>query len=292
LKPVVATSGRIAEEENMGPRAARTGAILIVVFMVAGALGWSGRVQAQGRGQGGGQEAAAPRPAKAAAPIDLTGYWVSIVTQDWRQRMVTPAKGDYASIPITAEAKKVGDVWDPAKDETAGEQCKSYGAPAIMRVPGRFHITWQDDNTLKVETDAGMQTRLFHFGAWTPPGGAATWQGDSVAQWETPPEGRGAGGGGGGGGGRDETPKSGSLKVVTNHLRPGYLRKNGVPYSANAVLTEYWDLFKEANGEQWIGITTVVDDSLYLRQPWVVALQFKKEPNGAKWDPTPCSATW
>ena len=78
-------------------------------------------------------------------PIDLTGYWVSIVTQDWRQRMVTPPRGDYESVPITVEAKKVGDAWDPAQDEAAGEQCKSYGAPALMRVPGRAHITWQDD---------------------------------------------------------------------------------------------------------------------------------------------------
>jgi hypothetical protein len=235
-----------------------------------------GHIKAQNAG------APARKTAKAAAPIDLTGYWVAVVTQDWRQRMVTPAKGDYASVPITAEAKKVGDAWDPAKDEAAGEQCRSYGAPAIMRVPGRVHITWQDEEALRVETDAGMQTRLFHFGNGRPHSGPVTWQGESVAQWETPPAGRGGA----------EEPKSGSLKVVTTNARPGYLRKNGVPYSANAVLTEYWDLLKERNGEQWIEITSVVDDALYLRQPWVTALHFRKEPTGAKWDPTPCSATW
>ena len=79
---------------------------------------------------------------RAAPPIDLTGYWVSVVTQDWRWRMVTPARGDYASIPITIEAKKAGDAWDPGKDEAAGEQCKAYGAPALMSVPTRLHITW------------------------------------------------------------------------------------------------------------------------------------------------------
>ena len=105
-----------------------------------------------------------PRAPRAAAPIDLTGYWVSIVTQDWRWRMVTPRKGDYQGVQITPEAAKVADAWDPAKDEAAGEQCKSYGAPALMSVPGRLHITWQDDTTLKVETDAGTQTRLLRFG--------------------------------------------------------------------------------------------------------------------------------
>ena len=70
---------------------------------------------------------------KAVAPVDLTGYWVSVISQDWRWRMVTPAKGDYAGVPITAAAKKVADAWDPANDEAAGASCKAYGAPAIMR---------------------------------------------------------------------------------------------------------------------------------------------------------------
>ena len=225
----------------------------------------------------------AARAAKAAAPIDLTGYWVAVVTQDWLQRMVTPAKGDYASIPITAAAKQVGDAWDPQKDEAAHEECRSYGAPGLMRSPTRLHITWNDDNTLRVETDYGMQTRLFHFGNWKAAGGPATWQGDSVVRWEVAP---------GQGGPSDGVPNTGSLKVVTSHLRPGYLRKNGVPYSGDAMLTEYWDLFKATSDEQWIEITSIVEDPLYLRQPWVTALHFKKEPSGNKWDPTPCSAVW
>lgn len=233
---------------------------LAVVTLV---LVWPGVMKAQGRG---------------ASPIDLTGYWVSVVTQDWRWRMVTPARGDYGSIPITVEAKKVGDAWDPGKDEAAGEQCKSYGAPALMAVPTRLRITWQDETTLKVEADAGTQTRLFHFGNWKPQNAAATWQGDSIAQWEAARAARGA------------LPQSGSLKVVTTHLRPGYLHKNGVPYSANAVLTEYWDRTTERNGDEWITITSSVEDPQYLRQPFVTALHFKKEPDGAKWEPRPCSA--
>ena len=221
---------------------------------------------------------APPSTARAEAPIELTGYWVSVVTQDWRWRMVTPAKGDYASIPITLEAKKAGDNWDPARDEAAGEQCKSYGAPALMAVPTRLRISWQDASTLKVETDAGTQTRLFYFGEKRPPRGAPTWQGESIARWERPPGARGA------------ASKSGSLKVVTSHLRPGYLRKNGVPYSADAVLTEYWDVSADPNGDQWITLTSTVQDDKFLREPWVTALNFKKERDGTKWDPTPCSA--
>lgn len=247
--------------------------VLVAVVAIAFSLATPGRIQAQ---------AAQTRPAaRAAAPIDLTGYWVAVIIQDWRWRMVTPAKGDYAGVPITAAAKRVGDTWNPAKDQAAGEQCKSYGAPGLMRSPTRLHITWEDDNTLKVETDYGMQTRLLHFGNWKAPGGPATWQGDSLAEWETPRGGRGG-----------DAPKSGALKVTTTHLRPGYLRKNGVPYSANAVFLEYWDLFKEANGDQRIMIANRVTDPEYLSTPWVTALAFKKEANNAKWDPTPCSATW
>jgi hypothetical protein len=262
---------------------------IVVVGMIA--LGVAGRVDAQ---RGGGAQAP-PRAPRAAAPIDLTGYWVSIVTQDWRWRMVTPAKGDYLGIPITPEARKLADAWDPAQDEAAGEQCRSYGAPALMSVPGRLRISWQDDNTLKVDTDAGTQTRLFHFGDYqAAPNIPRTWQGVSLAQWQTPrpnvplvfrPADRTA----------DAPairPTGGSLRVTTTNLRAGYLRKNGVPYSENAVLTESWDLYQRPNGEQWLTITTQVDDPKNLRTPRIVAPLFKKEPDGGKWDPTPCSSRW
>ena len=105
------------------------------------------------------------RPAREAAPIDLTGYWVSYVTENWRYRMVTPAKGEYRRIPASPAALPLINNWDPVADERAGNQCKSYGAGAIMSVPGRLHITWQDADTLRIDTDAGTQTRLFHFSA-------------------------------------------------------------------------------------------------------------------------------
>ncbi len=243
--------------------------------------------------QGRGQQPPAPVSAERAAPIDLTGTWVSVVTEDWRWRMVTPAKGDYASIPITAAAKTLADTWDPARDTAAGEQCRGYGAPGIMRLPTRLRISWQDEQTLKVESDNGMQTRLLRFGT-PPPSGQPSWQGDSVAQWQIV-GGRGAAPAavpaGGGGAGRGAAPaRFGSLDIVTRNLRPGYLRKNGVPYSANTVVTEYWDLFKTHSGDQWLVDTMSVHDPMYLQQDWITSLNFRKEPDASKWDPTPCSA--
>lgn len=237
---------------------------------------------------GRGQAAPVPAPtARASAPIDLTGHWVSIVTEDWRYRMVTPAKGDYQSVPMTPEAVVVADGWDPAADEAAGDQCKSYGAAAIMRVPGRLRVTWDDDATLRVETDAGSQTRLFRFGAAGTNPGPPTWQGHSTAEWDVPRAGRGRAGGAPPG-----RPQYGSLRVVTTNMRAGYLRKNGVPYSAAATLTEHFNVVNHRNGDTWLVVTSVVADPSYLRQPFVVSSHFRKQADGAGWDPTPCSSTW
>jgi hypothetical protein len=240
---------------------------------------------AQGRGGRGG--AAAPANPKAAAPVDFTGYWVSVVTGDWRFRMVTPPKGDYTSMPMNPAARKIADAWDPAKDEAAGEQCKSYGAPALMRVPGRLHITWQDDQTLKMEVDSGQQTRLFYFGAPQSQGG--DWQGVSKATWEFMPGTITATDGARTGLGSVDG-RAGSLKVVTTNFKPGYLRKNGVPYSANAVLTEYFDRVNEPNGDSYIINTSTVEDPMYLTAPFMLSTHFKKQADAAGWNPTPCAA--
>ncbi len=226
-----------------------------------------------------GQAPAPARSAKASAPVDLTGYWVSVVTEDWRYRMAAPAKGDYASLPLNAEGKRAADTWDPAKDEAAGEQCRSYGAPAIMRVPGRLHIDWENESTLRIDTDAGKQSRLMHFGALpvpVAPAASAPWQGSSAARWDVP--------------GRGPAPRGGSMKVVTTHIRPGYLRKNGVPYSADATLTEYYSRTIEPNGDSWLIVTTIVDDPKYLTQPFITSTHFKKQADAAGWNPSACTA--
>jgi hypothetical protein len=216
----------------------------------------------------GAAQIPAASTAKAFAPIDITGYWVAFVTEDWRFRMITPRKGDYQPVPMTDLARKVADAWDPAADEASGNQCKAYGAAAIMRLAARFHITWQDDNTLRVESDYGMQTRLLHFDAPPSSMGERTWQGYSTAQWERPA----------------------SLKVATSNLRAGYLRKNGVPYSESAAVTEYFDLAPIPGGGQVLLVTAIVDDPQNLRQPFTTSSQFKKEADGSKWDPMPCAA--
>jgi hypothetical protein len=261
--------------------------LLVAVTLGAASLLAQGIPPGPGIGGPGGPPQP-PKSGQAAAPVDFTGYWVSVVSEDWRWRMVTPIKGDFASVPLNNEGRAIGNAWDPAKDTAAGEQCKSYGAPAIMRVPGRVHISWADENTLEIETDAGTQTRLLHFSGKRPEGGEKTWQGYSVANWERPV--RGSGFPGFGLGATREGAHGKSLEVVTTLLRAGYLRKNGPPYSENAVLKEYYDLHKERNGDTWFTVTTVVEDPKYLTEPFVTSTDFKKIPDAAGWSPSACVA--
>ena len=184
-------------------------------------------------------------------------------------------------IPMLPAAKQVADAWDPMRPVPADELCKGYGAAIIMTMPERLHVTWQDANTLKMDIDAGTQMRLFHFGDWKAPVGPVTWQGDSVARW-TARRTQAA----------PSTPQARSLQVSTTNMRPGYLRKNGVPYSAKATLTEFYDVFREPEGDVWMIVTTVVDDPEYLENPLILTSQFRKQADASGWDPTPCSAKW
>ena len=263
-----------------------------------------GRGGAQGRGAGPG--AAAPAPtARQIAPVDLTGTWVSVVSEDWAWRMFTPPQGDYASVPLNPAGRKVADTWTPAQDGS----CSAYGAAGVLRNPGRVRISWQDDSTLKIETDAGSQTRLLRFGpvpnllptvlpAVLPAAGQAgaasrTLQGQSVAAWQTTGVAVSSGADGGASTSRAAGRPWASLKVVTTNMRAAWLRRNGVPYSENAVLTEHVDHFTDGVGpsaSEWFAVTTMVEDPAYLNMPFVISSNFKKEPDGSKWSPTTCKA--
>ncbi|MGD8340535.1 MAG: hypothetical protein PVH89_07105 [Gammaproteobacteria bacterium] len=261
------------------------------------------------------QRGPAPANARDVAPIDLTGTWVSVVSEDWRHRMATPRRGDYESVPLNAAGRRAADGWDLAADNAAGVQCKAFGIGGIMRQPGRLNISWEDDETLRIDFDAGTQTRLLHFDNRFPESNERTWQGHSMAVWQRPPGGRGGaaaagaprGGagavgsaegvaaGGGGRGQRGGPPPSasiyegGSLEVRTTMFREGYLRKNGVPYSEDAMITEYFNrLPTQPNGDEWLLVTTVVDDPTYLSQPFYTSTHFRLEPDDDGFNPTPC----
>jgi hypothetical protein len=281
-----------------------------ILALAMAALAMPSLAFAQGRGRGGAP-AGPPQTARQAAPIDLTGYWVSLVVDEWRFR-VTPQKGDIVYLPLNAQARQIANAWDPDKDQADGNACKAYGAVGVMQRPGRLHITWDGDQALKIETDAGTQTRTLRFSSALPQGqgrpeqgrGAAgsgqagvasapsepTWQGNSVAVWQV--NGRPLIDTGGTGfvpiNRVQGATRGGQLKVTTTNMKPGYIRKNGVPYSERAVLTEYFTMLPGQQNDSYIALTAMVDDPTYLTGQFIRTYTFKKVADATGWDPTPC----
>lgn len=247
-----------------------------VLVCAAGAMLTFGALDAPAQPPAGG----AAKGGRPGALFDITGQWVSVVNEDWRWRMVTPPKGDAASVPLNPSGRRVAASWDLAADRAQGRLCKAFGGPGLIRQPGRIRIQWENDNTLVMEFDAGRQTRKLYFG--TPPApGARSLQGFSVAKWFKQPQNRGIFGRGGG-------PQGGSLEVVTNNLEAGYLRPNGIPYSERTTVKEFFDTFTLPEDGSWLIVTTVIDDPEYLTQEFVLSTQFKKETDLSKWNPRAC----
>ena len=153
-----------------------------------------------------------------------------------------------------------------------------------MRMPTRLNITWQGDDVLKVETDAGQQTRLLQFAPKGQPGAQIaagvlggrvgadrrSWRGPRRHAPAAPP------------------PPTLALKVVTTNLLEGWLRRNGVAYSDATTLTEYWDRVAFPNGDVWLTVSQYVTDPKYLTAEYTTSMHFKREPDGSKWKPAPC----
>ena len=258
--------------------------------------------------------AAAPAPsARAMAPFDLTGTWVSVVTEDWRYRMVPPVKetdvtlglkpaqpnGELqmlVGVPLNAAGKAATLAWTPAE---AG-RCEAFGIGSGMRAPGLLRIAWESDSVLRIEIEAGQQTRRIHFDPSKPPAGPPSWQGASVGNWDVSPnvidvlrpggfDTRNANPGAAQSTAVSSLPWT-PLKVVTTNFRAGWLRPNGVPYSdsAHARITEHFMRYSLPGAGEGLTVRTVVDDPTYLEQPFMVSTNFRLEANAARWKPEPC----
>lgn len=244
---------------------------------------------------GAGATGAQTSNARSQAPFDLSGYWRSLVTEDWSYRMVLPQRGDYVGVPLSLAAKQFADSWNRAADEAAGKQCEAYGAGAIMLIPEHLRIQWQDENTLKVQSDAGMQTRLLRFTSERS-SEPASWQGQSAAHWILQPPEQGG----------DLSRKAlgfniaskqksvpmGQLGIETTDMLPGLLRKNGLPYGDRAHLKEYWEVDDDSDPdhpEQLLVDTGVLSDPVYLHDDYYFNAVFEKLTDASQWHPSPCS---
>lgn len=233
------------------------------------ALGYAaaGQPQTPGRNAGGGPDD--PANARASAPVDLTGFWTSVINDDYDRRMFVPPKYDYRELRLTQAGYEVADAWDPERDAREGHACRAYGVGHLMRMPLRVHVYWEDDRTLVLETDHGEQRRYLRFdGPGRQPEDVRTLQGDSVARWDRS-----------------------SLSVVTRNMSMGYLRRNGVPYSEDSVVTEYFDAYEAPHGDMFT-VTTVVEDPVFHLGRWITTSDFLRLEDGRDWNPAPCVSEW
>ena len=178
-------------------------------------------------------------------------------------------------------AQKIADAWDPAKDEAAGEQCKAYGAPGLMRGPTRLRITWLDDDTLKLETrlrDADAAVRLPRRPRRRAPrpGRASRWRSGSS---------RAAAGAAAAprfGAHEDRSPRS---------CGPATCARTASRTATGTVFTEYWDLHTETNGDNYLVVTNIGErpDLPAGALDYGAALQ-ARTGRRRKWDPAPCDA--
>ena len=163
-----------------------------------------------------------------------------------------------------------------------GGFCLVVGGRAVLRRQ-TVHADERD-----VETDAGEQTRLLRFGADAASATENSWQGFTTAQWTTPVGGFDLRALLSGRQGPPSTePPKGSLKAETTHLRAGYLRKNGLPYSDDAKLTEYFSRVS-GFGNDYLTVLSIVRDPMYLNGDYVTSSHFKREPDDSSFSPSPC----
>jgi hypothetical protein len=194
--------------------------------------------------------AAALASVPARAQVDFTGEWAPLYHEDGPERGPGPELADYTEFPINDAARMRADSYDADRISVVQEyQCRPHGADYALRGLGQVRI-WRDIDQATQRTSAFH----LHFLAWDsertiyldarphPPEYALhTFQGFSTGVWE-----------------------GNMLTITTTHLKPNYLRRNGLPRSDKATLTEHWTRHAD-----YLTITTVIEDPVFLTEPLV-----------------------
>src|SRR6187402_935127 len=166
--------------------------------------------------------------ADAQAQVDFTGQWAPLYQEDTIERVPGPELGDYTGLPLTDAARLRADSWDADRISVVEEyQCRPHSADYSLRglAPLRVSADYdaQTQRIVAFHTYIGAyenRRTIYLDGRPHPPDYAAyTFQGFSTGVWE-----------------------GNMLTVTTTHLKPDYLRRNGVPRSAKATLTEHWNI--------------------------------------------------
>ncbi len=195
------------------------------------------------------------------AETDLTGYWSPIMHEDPIFRTAGPSLRDYSGLPINDAARAIADAWNPEDNYKPENQCEMHGAAYIMRSPLRFDLSYDDADTIsiKIELEMGRERKIYLDGRAREPG-PATDMGHSVGQWD-----------------------GDTLTVTTTHMRQKYIRRNGVPNSEEAVMTEHF--VRHGN---LLTIISIIEDPVFLTAPLVRSVSFNRRDDEFKWIRFPC----
>lgn len=204
------------------------------------------------------------------AQMDLSGEWGQKVHQDEPERNGGPDIGDYTGIPINEADRMRADTWDSAKWEQLEHECEPHPADYAPRGPGSMRV-WADMNPHTMEITAWhteimwMQPErtIYMDGRPHPsPDAAHTWQGFSTGEWVAD-----------------------MLKVQTDHLKEGWLRRNGLARSEKAHLTEFF-----IHHDNYLTLATVMHDPVYLTEPFIRTSNWALNP-GYRPIPSTCTPT-
>jgi glyoxylase-like metal-dependent hydrolase (beta-lactamase superfamily II) len=184
----------------------------------------------------------------ASAQIDFSGEWAPRFWEDQPERVPGPELGDYLGIPISEAARERADTWDASIQTLPEWQCRPHSADYIWRGPSNLRISKEVDpvsreiTAFHAEWLRSVDRAIYLDGRPHPPADALhTWAGFSTAKWD-----------------------GDMLTVTVTHLKEGYLRRNGLPRSDKATLTEHWI----RNGDL-LTVMTIVNDPVYLTEPFV-----------------------
>jgi cyclase len=192
--------------------------------------------------------AAALTAVPASAQIDFSGEWAPRFWEDQPERVPGPELGDFLGVPISQAARLRAESWDASIQTLPEWQCRPHSADYIWRGPSNLRI-WKEVDPVTRETAAfhaewlrSVDRAVYLDGRPHPPADALhTWSGYSTAKWD-----------------------GDVLTVTTTHLKEGYLRRNGLPRSDKATLTEHWI----RNGD-FLTVVTIVHDPVYLTEPFI-----------------------
>ena len=254
----------------MFPHRARAGALLTSLAVVAGVLGVRSSASSQAQPPGGAYgslvELTDAAARATATGVDFTGEWAPRFHEDQPERVPGPELGDYLRIPINPAARMRGETWEASQQTLWEWQCRPHSADYIWRGPSPVRI-WKEVDPVSRQVTAwhaewlrSVDRQIYMDGRPHPSKSAPhTWAGFSTGKWE-----------------------GDMLTIKTTHLKEGYVRRNGLPRSDEAMLTEHWMLHGDV-----LTVATIVYDPVYLTEPFIRTTDYELDLHQQN-PPYPC----